>query len=197
MYWGDSATIEKWERFNPLWRETLNREPRISYFKAREAGVARGQFSGWEKWAIDQRVSLLNDIACSSANYRVHVTLLRNDFDWFLAQMGGKVSDPYGFDWKDPYWICFFGIALAIAIHCRARGINDSCQYIFDEHGPLGPRAAVMWQLAKKSVATDISDFLGSPPIFLDDKKVLPLQAADLYAWHVRKVINGSLKIHR
>jgi hypothetical protein len=27
----------------------------------------------------------------------------------------------------------------------------------------------------------------GDPPIFRDDKTFLPLQAADLYAWHARK----------
>jgi uncharacterized protein YcgI (DUF1989 family) len=34
--------------------------------------------------------------------------------------------------------------------------------------------------------------FLGSSPIFRSDRKVLPLQAADLYAWHARNVVEGG-----
>lgn len=38
-----------------------------------------------------------------------------------------------------------------------------------------------------KSVRSDLTRFVGPDPTFEDDKAFLPLQAADLFAWHLRR----------
>lgn len=39
----------------------------------------------------------------------------------------------------------------------------------------------------KKAARSDLSEIMGDMPIFRDDTKVMPLQAADLYAWWALK----------
>jgi hypothetical protein len=47
---------------------------------------------------------------------------------------------------------------------------------------------AQLWYAAMKDTASlQIRELMGSTPIFRDDKQMLPLQAADLIAWHKRR----------
>jgi uncharacterized protein DUF3800 len=53
----------------------------------------------------------------------------------------------------------------------------------------------VMQQLAKVRAAQGKLDYrphLGKRPVFADDKLFLPLQAADLYAWLVRRALSAN-----
>jgi hypothetical protein len=46
----------------------------------------------------------------------------------------------------------------------------------------------VLWYEAiKECQKPEIKALMGSAPIFQDDEKVLPLQAADMIAWHLRR----------
>jgi hypothetical protein len=44
------------------------------------------------------------------------------------------------------------------------------------------------WDALKANASADTRDLIGGVPYFLDDKKFLPIQAADLIAWWVRKL---------
>ena len=59
--------------------------------------------------------------------------------------------------------------------------------------GKLGERAVERWNWVKANIdglkSVGISEKLGSPPIFGDDIKFKPLQAADMFAWLVRDVL--------
>jgi len=71
--------------------------------------------------------------------------------------------------------------------------------FIFDDQAEKTPLLAA-WTLLKVAAKPDIRKFLGETPIFRDDEKFLPLQAADLYAWWILKwkregtLESGSLK---
>jgi hypothetical protein len=69
---------------------------------------------------------------------------------------------------------------------------------VFDEQGAFGREALDWWLNFKKllddapprSIRARIASLVCDRPIFRDEKQFLPLQAADLYAWHVRKHAN-------
>lgn len=70
--------------------------------------------------------------------------------------------------------------------------------FIFDEQGSIGEEAILTWGIAKRlydqfaqAGRTDFRPYVGSMPIFrkdTGDKAFLPLQAADLYAWQIRRM---------
>jgi hypothetical protein len=66
---------------------------------------------------------------------------------------------------------------------------------VFDEQGAFGREALDWWVNFRKllddaprgSIRARVAKLVCDRPIFRDEKQFLPLQAADLYAWHVRK----------
>ncbi len=65
-------------------------------------------------------------------------------------------------------------------------GIDEPIDFVFDDESEK-TRLAGMWDMLKLSSSPEIRRNMGGEPIFRKDEKVLPLQAADLYAWWVRK----------
>ena len=64
-------------------------------------------------------------------------------------------------------------------------------ELIFDEHGAIGHYYACSRSLLKDAKLKE--SFFGNPPIFRDDKIVLPLQAANLYASNVHNLAFGTM----
>jgi hypothetical protein len=71
---------------------------------------------------------------------------------------------------------------------------HEKCDFIFDEQGSLGADAVHHWdnysKMPEASLGTTtnlFAGYAGNRPAFQDEKAVLPLQAADLYAWQVRR----------
>ena len=62
-------------------------------------------------------------------------------------------------------------------------GIDCECEFIFDEQGKVGEFATDVYRILKDS--PELRSQLNGLPKFEDDKRVIPLQAADLYAWNV------------
>ena len=82
-------------------------------------------------------------------------------------------------------------------MHKPFRGIEsrEPCDFIFDEQGKIGNDVLDLWDNMKalaeqlsKDGRTDFRPFLGSKPIFRSDDIFKPLQAADFYAWQVRRL---------
>lgn len=100
---------------------------------------------------------------------------------------------------RDPYFMLFYEMIMAVAAYHAATPRVDPCDFVFDEHGKIGRRALVWWdnfkQAAKSASGTDFTPYLGSPPIFRPDESYLPLQAADLWAWHLRRRLGRGLII--
>jgi hypothetical protein len=94
-----------------------------------------------------------------------------------------------------PYFLAFHHVVLGTAAQYLMRGVVNPCDFIFDEQGSIGNDVLDVWDNLKeiaddlaKNGRTDFRPFLGSKPIFRDDKSFLPLQAADFYAWQVRRL---------
>jgi hypothetical protein len=59
--------------------------------------------------------------------------------------------------------------------------------FIFDEQGEVGNEARFFYRIIRDGQPAAVRSILSKDPIFRDDKLVLPLQAADMLAWHVRR----------
>lgn len=173
---------EQWAAFSDAWQRQLWAPPKIDYFKMVEAQNLRGQFKGWSTAYRDGKVLALARIINQFEPWAVSCSVSRDEYNQILAPVA-----PYPL--KNPYSACFHGIIRTTADYHRSLGIEEvpPVDFVFDEQGGLGDDAALWYRWEKESQEPDIQALLGSTPIFRDDKQMMPLQAADMLAWHLRR----------
>jgi hypothetical protein len=65
--------------------------------------------------------------------------------------------------------------------------LEGTVDWVFDEQGKIGAAANNWYYFIRESVNDNTRKRMGSTPIFRHDETVLPLKAADIYAWQVRR----------
>ena len=87
-----------------------------------------------------------------------------------------------------PYYWASKGIINGLAQNQKAWGLKEPVDFIFDER-PEEEKVTIRygWEIYLRTIPDDISSVTGKPPVSADDKSVLPLQAADMWAWSCRK----------
>lgn len=192
---GFLSTAGNWKRFSDAWDEALRKDPAIEYFKMSDARNFEGQFSGWPSALRDQKVFELAEVAEKYAVARISAVVLQQDFNQYI-----KGVSPWR-ELDDPYFMLFYQIIVLTAQFIEKleqRNYPDldfseaEIDFIFDEQGIIGLNALGWWDVLKQALDPKLARFLGPSPIFRSDRKVLPLQAADLYAWHARHVFEGG-----
>lgn len=121
-------------------------------------------------------------IILKNARYRVDTVLARPNYD--LAVRGRL---PQQID--DPYFICFYNLILGAGHLLNKLGVEGTVDWIFDEQGPIGLEAVRWYYWVRGNAPGDVQRRLGSTPIFRDDNAVLPLKAADIFAWQIRRFL--------
>jgi hypothetical protein len=132
-----------------------------------------------------KRVNMLAAITCRYAMYRVDCVLHQKNY---LMAAKGRVATQL----DSPYFVLFYQVILATCYFLDQMKIDDTIDWIFDEQGQVGTDANAWYSWIKEHAALNISRRLGSTPIFRDDDKVLPLKAADLFAWEIRKHLSAE-----
>lgn len=170
----------KWAEFSDEWDAVLRAHPAIGYFHAVEAQNLRGEFRGWSVEQKDEKVIALAKVVRKYQPWSIQCSVNKSDFDAIFRPVA-----PYFL--QDPYFINFYGIIMVLAYRHNQRGITIPVDFIFDEKGGLGTNALVWYDHIKGLQIPDIKPLLGGTPAFKDDKAVMPLQAADMLAWNVRR----------
>ena len=175
------TTANLWASFSDLWELELRRKPSIAYFKMVEASGLRGQFAGWSRTDRDAKVHALAQIIHFFKPWFIYCSVSREEYGRILAPVAPKGL-------KIPYFACFWGLIRTTARYHQTLGDDvPPVDFVFDEQGGLGDDAVLFYRWLKESEEPEIRNLLGATPIFRDDKHVLPLQAADMLAWHVRR----------
>jgi Protein of unknown function (DUF3800) len=188
---GFVTSAKRWASFSEEWQAALDETPTLEYFKMNEAARLQAQFSrkkGWDETKRDDRLITLTRIIKKYAEVRIHASMRNDHFEKYVKSLPvpqRKLAT------DSPYIMVFMQIILAMAVLGDRHGITSPCDFIFDEQGAFGKEALESWPafktLLEASTKSDLSRFVGSPPIFHNDKEFMPLQAADLYAWHLRQ----------
>jgi hypothetical protein len=179
---GFVASVDQWLAFTDEWQAVLNLpEPRqLAYFKANEAAALRGQFHKWTETQRDARVRQLIAVIERRALFGVAHTISNADF---LKVFRGKVSKAF----DNPYLLSFYGIMQLLFEVQERLNVVSPIDFVFDEQGKHIGRALGAWkQFVATASAVDRAR-CGRPPVSGDDRIDLPLQAADLLAWKVRR----------
>lgn len=198
---GLMAPINHWLGFETEWISELAQAPKLEYFKAAEANGMRGQFApryGWTRELRDQKVDKLCAIIRKWAVARLHVSINVKDFQQFSREAGG----PNTHNAQKPYWTAFWNIlSMIMEIQLSGTDVPNSVEFIFDQQGKIGGEAqASLNEIYEEMIDYHIPnskvqyrDIIKSSPIFRNDKEVVPLQAADLYAWSIRRAWHNHL----
>lgn len=187
---GFMAPHERWADFSNDWQKELDRQPTLEYFKMSEAARLREQFDkrrGWDEPLRDARVLAFANIVKKYAEARISSSIRHGDFSKHVKAQPALQRTFFS---DHPYSMMFLQTVLATATFSPSIGINDPCDFIFDEQDGFAQEAIALWPsfkaMVERSEHSDVARRFGSQPITRDDKKFLPLQAGDLYAWHLR-----------
>src|SRR5262249_54018655 len=87
---------------------------------------------------------------------------------------------------ENPYYCGFKAIIDVLAQQSKALCLHGPVDFIFDEEHEKDLTLKA-WSGIKYFSAPEFRDYMGDTPLYRDDRTTMPLQAADLYAWWVRK----------
>lgn len=196
---GFVARADCWESFSDDWQAALKISPALDYFKMKEAAALNEQFSrrrGWDEGKRDERIELLTGIIQKYAALRIHASIKHAEFDQYIKSLPA-ISRTLATD--HPYLYLAQQLILTTALYQDRLDVHEPCDFIFDKQLGFSAEMAEAWPnfeaLVKAQTHRNIGRFLGSEPIYRDDKCFVPLQAADLYAWQIRKFHINSEKV--
>ena len=151
----------------------------------------RGQFqpnAGWDIEKRDERLDILVDIISRYAKLKIHALMRNDDFNELIKSLPAPKRS---LSIDGPFSILANQLILAVAISADLYGITDLCDFIFDEADGFSAEFLAKWpaskQIADQQPRLEFGKRIGSTPIFGNEKRSLPLQAADMYAWNVRQ----------
>ncbi len=164
-------------RFGEEWNEGLQLHPRLAYFKMREAAALEGEFGRFSEEERDERINLLLKVVRKYAAFTVGCVVPLQVFRRVFHGIAETLDAP-------TYHASMF--AMLTAEYMRQGMILGPVDFIFDEQDQTTfDEICRMWGLWK--MAHPLGRQMGQRPIMEDDRDVLPLQAADLVAWLIRR----------
>ena len=182
---------DAWASFSDEWQAALNLEPRLEYFKMAEAASLHGQFhasKGWDEKKRDKRLEILTDIVCKYVKLKISISIR---YDHFAEHIRSLPAVERSISVDHPFMLVATQLMITVVTVCVAYGCEEPCNFIFDETDGLADEFLGRWEETKKIIAgsprPEVFSLLGERPLFKDEKKFMPLQAADLYAWNVRQ----------
>jgi len=184
---GFLSTTNRWQIVSQEWKELRNIAG-LDYFKMKEAmdpgarAKQPGQYYGWPREEIDELVDLFTELIWRRVSIRIRITIPNRSYEGIFK---GKISPQVDF----PYWLAHVSAMLETTRLLALVSINEKVDFIFDTASKREQYFVLnAWHFWKANEwLSERKVLFGDPPIFGDDKIILPLQAADLYAWHARK----------
>ena len=176
------STATQWIKFSDDWDSALKSPPAVSAFHMVDAWAFRGEFLGWSVPSRDAKLELMASVIKKHQPVAVEISLSLNKFEEIF-----KDSAPFFL--KSPYFMCFYGMIITIGQFHLQQNILLPVDFIFDKTTQSTGTLA-FYEYVKEQFP-ELSKILGSTPIFRDDEAVVPLQAADMLAWCLRRKSEG------
>jgi len=166
--------------FASEWTDALAQEPAISHFKMKDAHGLRGEFRGMSSQRRDEKLLSLAHVIQKYAIATVAVTTRHDDYrKVFHGKMMRSMDAPYQM---------MFHFTLA-TVHKLLKEIGkyDRVNFVFDRQLDHEVSLKESFSAMKGKMNADLAGLLAADPRHADDKDEVPLQAADMIAWHVRR----------
>jgi Protein of unknown function (DUF3800) len=193
----------RWEDFADRWEVQLKRPFAIEYFHMADAEEGDGEFLGMDRIHRNRKVLDLAGVIEECRPTPVYVSMKWQDY---LLYIRGKVDQSL----DNPYAAVFFKLLRVLAemqvqfngqvpSHIKEKwGIAiKPVDFVFDKQDPKVEQQCIRWYYElRERVQEPHKTILKRNPRFEDDREVLPLQAADMFAWHIRRSYAGDPRKH-
>jgi hypothetical protein len=176
---------ERWAAFADAWQAQLSRSPSIKYFKMNEAHALSGEFAQLAFHGIETRHRKVRDMLEVIEDFKPVGVFSTVDWEEFRF-----VQEPFvRGDVKDPYQCLIPWLFDVVMAWQKQEGIfPQPIDFDFDDQGMrIGAAIRAVFPEVKRLAPDSLRKMLGRNPMMLDDKKVLPLQAADMLVWNLRR----------
>jgi Protein of unknown function (DUF3800) len=190
---GFAATAPKWEKFSDRWSEVLNKNPKIEYFKMNAVADGGKPFITESGMTIahEFRLQKLNELAeviLGLEPLPIVVSLRWHEYERIVrGNVPAKLDSPYAvLFYQSMRYMHEFQIKVNKLLPERGFGFLP-VDFIFDEQGAVGPQALQWHTRLAQVVPEPYKTMMGNTPVFRNDVAVVPLQAADMLAWHIRR----------
>lgn len=177
------STSERWARFSIEWRACLDQAPRIQVFKMRDAASLSGEFRRFSAQERDARLRELAQIINRHAEFVLWTAINLDAHAQTWALRPKPMSEVYFW----PFHTLIMGACFDLWEKC---GWREPFEVVFDEQLVFGERARQWYPLVQEILRRRYPEegtILPQMPAFGKDDDHLPIQAADLFAWCLRK----------
>lgn len=176
------ASPSGWDSFVPKWRQMLCETGPypVDAFHSADIEAAKPPFDGWtieqRRKLVDNALDLLSDPTLCANLYAVGCTFVLSDFHILNPKILGDIAQTYD--------ICYRVLLRTILSNWVVNGID----FIFDQKEKVKGRVETHFNNSK-AILDKNPETAGklNEVVFRDDRKVIPLQAADLLAYEIRR----------
>lgn len=177
---------QRWEDFAERWYAQLKRDHPIDYFHMADAESGTGEFVGMRE---EFRRRKVKDLALVIRECNPVAIACQTTWKDYSEIVRGNVPEKM----DSPYPILFFQLMKLVAdMQLEFNALRDfgylPPEYVFDEQGAVGLKALSWYGPLADKVPEPYRTMMSNTPIFKNDKDVMPLQAADMLAWHLRRM---------
>jgi hypothetical protein len=168
---GYISTAEKWSAFSKEWEQGLTLRQSLP-FKMSEIDLESEQQMEYVRYlyrVIEQHVDA-----------QVGVAINCEELAKWVPEMDVQQR------LVNPYLLGHKAIINVTAQLQRQAGLTDKIDFIFDKRSEAS-KIQRGFDYYLTTLTPEFEEVTGNPPIFRDDKEFLPLQAADLLAWWMRR----------
>jgi hypothetical protein len=180
------AGWSEWARFSEEWREVLEEKPRLAYFKLKEALRREGQFGRLSPKQRDGRCDRLFSILKRTAVFGVTVSVAWDSLKIPL-QLFPKIP-------LTPYQLLVVGLMGRVTSELARMKLSPRIMFVFDDH-----REGSRLERALDDLLPNVPEAPRKPVMgisHMDDREILPLQAADAVAWIARRLASEANDHH-
>lgn len=170
---GVTSNARVWADFSDAWQAALDIHPKIEYWKTSTA-MFRPQDFGLTREQRNERLSILMNLLNSHDIVKFACTVDHDDF-----------VDIWGHD--KPYMFMLPLVARELGDIMADYAPAQPIDWIFDSQPEHVAEVSSCWQEYYETAPPKYKEFLKNIPRFADEKEVLPIQAADLFAWIMRR----------
>jgi Protein of unknown function (DUF3800) len=177
---GYVSSVQRWIGFDADWRAVLHSPPPIHFFKSSEAESLKGQFLGATPEERNQKIDALIEVIGRYAVRAIQVRMRQRDYNEII-----KLNVPE--QWDDAYFFLMPGFISAVLAIEKHLGDQQPAEFVLDSSQRLDRQARKLY-----SQLLTLPQYAGrvASVVFSDEKDTLPLQAADLLAWQVRRAFS-------
>jgi len=175
---GYVADVDGWRHFERRWAGVL-RKYNAPYMHMKEFGDPKGLFQHIKQDKIKEAdfIAALVEVIYESAIFCTQTTISVPAFNEFTRHHNLDL---------DPYSLAIYGCMMMIGRNFR----NDQIELVVDKFGKATTRTAEAAEYLETHVGDEVKPTIFKTINLKDDesfKTVLPLQAADVVAWEIRK----------